>query len=105
MIRLNWLTLLSLLAAVMSVHRAWAAGDADHGRKVTEKSCVLCHAVAGARNPRAPSFQSIVRRQGRNDAYLRGFLEDDHFPMVMQSLVERDKEDVLEYFRSLRRRR
>ena len=87
------------------VHKAWAAGDADHGRKVTEKSCVLCHAVAGARNPRAPSFQSIVRRQGRNDAYLRGFLEDDHFPMVMHSLIERDKEDVLEYFRSLRRRR
>jgi hypothetical protein len=66
---------------------------------------VLCHAVVGARNPRAPSFQTIVRRAGRNDAYLRGFLEDDHFPMVMHGLVDRDKEDVLEYFRSLRRRR
>jgi cytochrome c553 len=101
MIRLLVASLVIIVGSTYSL----AAGNAERGRRVTEQSCVLCHAVVGARNPRAPSFQTIVRRAGRNDAYLRGFLEDDHFPMVMHGLVERDKEDVLEYFRSLRRRR
>jgi cytochrome c553 len=105
MIPSNLLTLLLLLAGAVSAPEAQAAGDAERGRQVAEQSCVPCHAVAGARNPRAPPFQTIVRRPGRSDDYLRGFLEDDHFPMVMHGLIERDKEDVLEYFRSVRRRR
>ena len=70
-----------------------------------ERSRVLCHAVAGARKPTAPAFFAIVRRPGRDDEYLRGFLEDDHFPMTMYPLFSQEKEDVLAYFRSLRTKR
>ena len=90
------------LASTPGASEALAAGDAERGRKVTEKWCVLCHAVAGAPKPTAPAFSSIVRRAGRDDAYLRDFLEGDHFPMTMYRLFEQEKEDVLEYFRSLR---
>ena len=78
------------------------AGDAARGRRVTEKWCVLCHAVAGARRPTAPAFAAIVRRAGRDDAYLRQFLDDDHFPMTTYRLFENEKQAVLAYFRSLR---
>lgn len=105
MIRVLILTAVLIFAATISAGNLLAAGDAERGRKVTEKWCVLCHAVAGARKPTAPAFSVIVRRSGRNDATLRGFLEDDHFPMTMYRLFEHEKEDVLAYFRSLRSRR
>jgi hypothetical protein len=61
------------LASTLGASEALAAGDAERGR-----------------------------RAGRDDAYLRDFLEGDHFPMTMYRLFEQEKEDVLEYFRSLR---
>lgn len=79
-----------------------SAGNVENGRRVTEKWCVSCHAVAGARNPSAPSFAEIVRRPRRDDAYLRQFLEDDHFPMTMYRLFDHEKEDVLAYLRALK---
>lgn len=79
-----------------------SSGNVENGRRVTGKWCVSCHAVAGARNPSAPSFAEIARRPKRDDAYLRQFLEDDHFPMTMHRLFENEKEDVLAYLRSLR---
>lgn len=96
---------LLLLGSAVSVFEARADGDAGRGRQITERSCVGCHAVAGALRPQAPGFSAIVRRPRRDDVYLRNFLEDDHFPSVMHSLAEDDKEDVLAYFRSLRKRR
>ena len=90
--------------ATIGARDALAAGNAEHGRQVTEKWCVRCHAVAGARKPTAPAFAAIVRRPGRDDAFLRGFLEDDHFPMTMYRLFDQEREDVLAYFQALRRK-
>ena len=101
----SFAVVVTTLVSTIGAGEALAAGDAGRGRKVTEKWCALCHAVSGARKPTAPAFSSIVRRAGRDDAYLRDFLEDDHFPMTMHRLFEHEKEDVLEYFRLLRTRR
>jgi mono/diheme cytochrome c family protein len=78
-------------------------GSPENGRRLTEKWCVQCHAVAGARRPTAPSFADIAAKAGRDDKYLRGFLEDDHFPMTMHRLFENEKEDILAYLKGLRR--
>ena len=79
--------------------------DANRGRQITEKWCALCHAVAGVRKPTAPAFAQIVRRPGRDDVYLRNFIDGDHFPMTIYRLFGNEKEDVLEYFRALRTKR
>ena len=92
------------LGVTIGARDALAAGNAERGRRVTEKWCILCHAVAGARKPTAPAFATIVRRPGRGDAFLRDFLEDDHFPMTMYRLFDQEKEDILTYFQALRRK-
>jgi len=63
------------------------------------------HDSCGKRKFTAPAFATIIRRPRGTDAYLRDFLEGDHFPMTMHRLFEYEKEDVLEYFQSLRKRR
>lgn len=78
-------------------------GNPENGRVLTEKWCVQCHAVAGARRPTAPSFPDIAAKSGRDTSFLRGFLEDDHFPMTMHRLFENEKEDILAYLKALRR--
>jgi cytochrome c553 len=97
-------TAIVAFAATIGAGDTLAAGNAERGRRVTEKWCVLCHAVAGARRPTAPAFAAIVRRDGLDEAYLRQFLKDDHFPMTTYRLFDQEKEDVLTYFQSLRKR-
>jgi hypothetical protein len=62
----------------------------------------MIHA-ANANPSRPPLPQSFVDRGALTP--LRDFLEDDHFPMTMHRLIEHEKEDVLEYFQSLRSER
>jgi cytochrome c2 len=95
--------LLVVLAACTTIATD-GQGDAERGRKITEKWCVLCHAVAGAKAPTAPAFADVVRRPGRDETYLRRFLNDDHFPMTMFRLRDDERDDVIAYFRTLKNR-
>jgi mono/diheme cytochrome c family protein len=95
--------LLLLVAACATV--VTGTGDAARGRGVVEKWCSLCHDVGGNRaRATAPAFAEIVRKPGRDAAYLRDFIDDDHFPMTMHRLFEQERNDVLAYLVSLRGR-
>jgi Cytochrome c553 len=83
-----------------------AAGDAGRGAAVVDQWCRLCHQRADeARDPdMAPPYEEIVRRKGRDEAYFRRFLHEDHFPMTIYRLFEDEKEDVVAYLLDLQRR-
>jgi len=93
--------ILHLVTACATV--ATRSGDAARGRAVVEKWCSLCHDVGtNSASATAPAFADIVRKPGRDAAYLRGFIDDDHFPMTMHRLFEHERNDVLAYLVGLR---
>ncbi|BCP55913.1 hypothetical protein K32_45300 [Kaistia sp. 32K] len=80
---------------------------ATRGSKVVDQWCRDCHLRAGDKpDPvMAPRYEDIVRRKGRDEAYFRKFLHEDHFPMTIFRLREDEKRDVLAYLMSLKKKR
>ena len=78
---------------------------ANRGRAVVDTWCRMCHVrTETEKSPDlAPPFQEIAGRPGRDGAYLRAFLDDDHFPMTTFRLFDREKDDVVAYILSLKR--
>jgi mono/diheme cytochrome c family protein len=85
---------------------ALAESAAARGKQVVDQWCRECHLRANDKpNPvMAPRYEDIVRRAGRNEAYFRKFLHEDHFPMTIFRLREDEKRDVLAYLMSLKKR-
>ena len=83
---------------------AQSISAADRGLAVVDEWCRLCHVRTEAeKSPdTAPLFQEIVRRPGRNKAYLRAFMDEDHFPMTTFRLFDSEKDDVVEYLMDLK---
>lgn len=76
------------------------------GEKVVEEWCRTCHLQAGdPPDPdMAPAYEDIVRWPGRDRAYLKRFLDEDHFPMTTFRLFDSEKADVLAWLMSLKRK-
>jgi mono/diheme cytochrome c family protein len=95
------------LALAIGVSEAAIAADGDpvNGRLVAEKWCSLCHSILGTeRNPdRAPTFEQVANRPGRDRAYLTRFLQQDHFPMTTFRLFDEEKRDVVAFLVTLKR--
>lgn len=74
------------------------------GEAVVEQWCRQCHLHADdPPDPvMAPPYEEIVMREGRDRAYFRKFLHEDHFPMTTFRLFEHEKQDVLEWLMALR---
>lgn len=85
---------------------AQSADAAERGRAVVDEWCRLCHVRSAAQKSpdMAPPFDEVANRAGRNRAYLRAFLDEDHFPMTTFRLFDHEKDDVVEYLLSLQRR-
>jgi len=106
--------LLILLALLGSGALIWSAEHpeswpaAQRGKAVAEAWCADCHQIAtDAPKPQVagtppPSFLWIARRAGSDEAYLRGFLSEQHLPMPTFRLTEDEKDDVVAYFGALR---
>jgi mono/diheme cytochrome c family protein len=94
----------SLLAAGPALADAAAAA---RGKAVVDQWCRECHLRASDRpDPvMAPRYEDIVRRPGRDEAYFRKFLHEDHFPMTIFRLREDEKRDVLAYLMALKKKR
>ncbi|MCB1479307.1 MAG: hypothetical protein R3D43_01585 [Tepidamorphaceae bacterium] len=95
-----------LLAAGCLAATPVQAADLESGRRVVEKWCSQCHAQKGAEtNPdRGPTYEQIASREGRNERYIRAFLDRDHFPMTTYRLFDHEKDDVAAFIASLARR-
>ena len=74
---------LSLVLALFAATPALSAGDPVKGRLVAEKWCALCHSLTGVETDpdRAPTFEQVANRDGRDRAYLTRIVHEDHFPM------------------------
>ncbi|MBZ0218461.1 MAG: cytochrome c [Fimbriimonadaceae bacterium] len=102
--------LIVALAALLSVFlmpataTAQPVNAAERGKAVIDKWCRMCHVRTDAeKSPdMAPPFREIVRRPGRNPAYLRKFLDEDHFPMSTYRLFDHEKDEVVAYLMSLK---
>jgi cytochrome c2 len=90
---------------VSSVLQSAASHEAvKRGEAVAARWCSTCHVQAGSAPDAdmAPPFEDIVKRPGRTSAYLRKFLDEDHFPMTTFRLFPHEKDDVVIYLNALR---
>lgn len=103
------MSILTRIAAVVAlclpclVVPALAEDAPARGAAVVDQWCRLCHLRATDRpDPEmAPPFEQIVRREGRDEAFLRRFLAEDHFPMTIFRLFDHEKADVVAYLMAL----
>lgn len=98
------LIVVASLLAGLSVVPAHAEGDPGRGVAVVERWCAICHSVRGTETDpeRAPTFEEVARRPGRDASHLRRFLDEDHFPMTTYRLFDEEKSDVVALILSLR---
>lgn len=80
-------------------------GDPARGEAVVGEWCATCHSVRGVETDknRAPTYEQIAARPGRDRAYLASFLEQDHFPMSTYRLLDDEKADVVALIVSLKK--
>lgn len=95
----------SLGLAACTMTSPGPAGDPERGKAVVAQWCSTCHSVAGTEGDktRAPTFEQVAQRPGRDGAYLRTFLNEDHFPMSTYRLLDDEKADVVALVVSLKR--
>lgn len=94
-----------LIAALCWPIVAHADDPATRGAAIVEQWCRMCH-LRGSDPPdpeMAPSFEEIVRRDGRDEGYFTRFMQEDHFPMTTFRLFDHEKADVIAWLVALRR--
>ncbi len=105
-----------MLAYLHSVQLADSGAVAD-GLTLATEDCAACHRVqesqpqppAVAINETttqemisAPSFREIARRDGRDAAYLRSFIQEPHYPMPEQQFIPEELNAIVGYIVSLK---
>ncbi len=105
-----------LLAYLHSVQLADSGVVAD-GLALATEDCAACHRVqesqpqppAVAINETtsqekvlAPSFREIARRDGRDAAHLRSFIQQPHYPMPEQQFIPEELNAIVGYIVSLK---
>jgi mono/diheme cytochrome c family protein len=101
----------NLIAIVFVSSMLFGAGPArsddavTRGDAVIEQWCRDCHLRADdPPDPvMAPPYEEIVLREGRDRAYFRRFLHEDHFPMPTFRLYEHEKDDVVAWLMALQK--
>lgn len=99
-------TIVSLLIFLIATLPADAAdGDPVKGRLVVEKWCAMCHSISGLETDpdRAPTFEQVANRAGRDKAYLTRLMDEDHFPMTTYRLFDAEKRDVVAFLLTLQK--
>jgi len=92
-----------LLILAFAACPARADDAVARGAAVVEQWCRQCHLRADdPPDPvMAPPYEEIVMREGRDRAYFRRFLHEDHFPMTTFRLFENEKQYVLAWLMAL----
>ncbi|MDX1484218.1 MAG: cytochrome c [Alphaproteobacteria bacterium] len=91
-------------AMVLSAATGALAADASKGRRVAERWCSDCHAVAGEQvaGRTAPSFKEIAGRSLLTESYLDSWTRNPTAPMHKFQLSPAMIADLVAYLRSLR---
>jgi mono/diheme cytochrome c family protein len=87
---------------------SWAADQAK-GQEIAEKVCGICHGQStslGAERIPVPSFSEIANRPDYTAVRLRAMMAiPPHSDMPTPSLTDKERDDVVSYIQSLRKRR
>ena len=75
------------------------------GKAIVAQWCSTCHTLTGMETDktRGPTYEQIAQRPGRDAAYIRAFLDEDHFPMSTYRLLDAEKDDVTAMINSLKK--
>jgi mono/diheme cytochrome c family protein len=94
----------SLLLIALAAATAAHAADPDNGKVLAHRWCATCHVVAPdqrAASADVPSFATIARTPGFNEARLAFFLLEPHPKMPNLSLTRREAADIAAYIATL----
>jgi mono/diheme cytochrome c family protein len=91
-------------APVMATPQA-GPDPVTRGKAIVAQWCSTCHTVDGVETSktRGPTYEQIAQRPGRDAAYIRAFLDEDHFPMSTYRLLDAEKDDVTAMIISLKK--
>lgn len=94
-----------VIAALWFSPAAHADDAVTRGAAVVDQWCHMCHQrVTDKPDPNmAPSYEEIVRWEGRDEAYFVRFMQEDHFPMTTFRLFDHEKAEVVAYLMALQR--
>jgi cytochrome c2 len=96
------------LAQLGSRASAQEMGDAKKGASLAQMVCAECHAVGSgdsrSPNAKAPTFTSVAATRGMSEMALRVWLQSPHPTMPNLMLGEGEKDDVIAYILSLKRK-
>jgi cytochrome c2 len=96
------------LAPLASQVSAQEMGDAKKGATLAQSVCAECHAVgkieSRSPNAKAPTFLSVAATRGMTEMALRVWLQSPHPTMPNVMLDADEKDDVIAYILSLKRK-
>jgi len=98
---------LGLIQSAGAAH-AQEMGDAKKGATLAETVCAACHGVGNREtrspNAKAPTFTSVAATRGMTEMALRVWLQSPHPTMPNLMLGEDEKDDVIAYILSLKKK-
>ncbi len=104
---LAWLALLLVAGLAASAH-AQEIGDASAGLAYAKKDCASCHGVLANEQisplPQAPTFQAAADTPGMTATALAVWLQSSHPTMPNIVLSETNRDNVIAYITSLKRK-
>jgi mono/diheme cytochrome c family protein len=104
---LAWLAPL-LIAGLAISAKAQEIGDPVAGLAYAKQVCASCHAVLVNEQisplPQAPTFQSVANTRGMTATALNVWLQSSHPTMPNIMLTETNRDNVIAYITSLKRK-
>jgi cytochrome c len=96
---------LVIAAGILVGGPAWGAGEREAGWNLARRWCAGCHVVdmSGYGADTAASFPTIARERGKDQGWLRAWLNSPHPPMPNMHLSRAEIDDVIAYLESLTR--
>jgi mono/diheme cytochrome c family protein len=102
--RFYWIGRSVVVLAALAAMPAFAA-DPDHGETLVKRWCASCHLVANdqkSATTEAPSFASVAKRPGFDEAKVAFFLLDPHPKMPNMELSRSEASDIAAYIATLK---
>ena len=89
---------LTLFGSVGAAHTQ----NLDNGRRLSERWCVECHAIAPGKSSKARSFAAIAARETVTTEMIASFLRLPHATMPNVPLTRNDAQDIAAFIMGMK---